>query len=71
MPIKPIVRPTASGVPVPDANAALAESPSGADIDRDSFASVVREHADRLYAFCFRLAGNAADAEDLDRKSVV
>lgn len=33
--------------------------------DRDAFASLLSLHYDRIFALCFRLMGNKADAEDL------
>lgn len=35
------------------------------------FAEVVRDHLDRLYGYCVRLAGNPADAEDLVQETLV
>jgi RNA polymerase sigma-70 factor, ECF subfamily len=38
---------------------------------RPSFADVAREHLDRLYGYCLRLAGDPADAEDLVQETLV
>lgn len=45
--------------------------PPPSDATPGSFAAVVREHGDRLYGFCVRLAGNAADAEDLLQETLL
>ena len=42
---------------------ALALAAAGGD--REAFAKVLELHYDRLFAICFRMMGNAADAEDL------
>lgn len=39
--------------------------------DRPAFADLVRDELDRLYGFCFRLAGNAPDAEDLVQETLL
>jgi RNA polymerase sigma-70 factor (ECF subfamily) len=39
--------------------------------DRPEFADIVREHLDRLYGYCVRLASNPADAEDLLQETLV
>jgi len=50
----------------------MADSPSGQAVAEDRpFAAVAREHLDRLYGFCVRLAGNAADGEDLLQESLL
>ena len=37
-------------------------------LDTDGFAEFYRQHGDRIYRFCFRLSGRAADAEDLTQE---
>lgn len=39
--------------------------------ERPPFADVAREHLDRLYGFCVRLAGNPSDAEDLLQETLL
>ncbi len=36
--------------------------------DTGSFTEFYRQHGDRIYRFCFRLSGSAADAEDLTQE---
>jgi RNA polymerase sigma-70 factor, ECF subfamily len=38
---------------------------------RPKFADVARDHLDRLYGFCLRLAGHAPDAEDLLQETLL
>ena len=39
--------------------------------DRPPFAEVARDHLDRLYGFCVRLADDPADAEDLLQETLI
>lgn len=45
--------------------------PAPADEPGVAFADVVREHVDRLYGYCLRLAGDAADADDLVQETLL
>ncbi len=56
--VQPAARPAVA--PVPDATA-----------PREPFATVVREHLDRLYGFCVRVTGNTHDGEDLLQDTLV
>lgn len=40
-------------------------------VERPPFADVAREHLDRLFGFCVRLAGSVADAEDLLQETLL
>jgi RNA polymerase sigma-70 factor (ECF subfamily) len=54
------------------ATIAPADPPPDAHAPDDrSFAAVARLHLDRLYGFCIRLAGNAADGEDLLQETLI
>lgn len=44
---------------------------SGMPAGRVAFADLAREHLDRLFGFCFRLAGNTPDAEDLLQETLL
>lgn len=59
----------------PDASAAGRSdaSPPGSapPSDRPPFADVAREHLERLYGFCVRLAGAPSDAEDLLQETLI
>jgi RNA polymerase sigma-70 factor (ECF subfamily) len=47
-------------------------SPPAASVSENQpFADIVREHVDRLYGFCVRLAGNATDGEDLLQETLL
>jgi RNA polymerase sigma-70 factor, ECF subfamily len=45
--------------------------PLPADEPGPPFADVVREHVDRLYGYCVRLAGDPADADDLVQETLL
>jgi RNA polymerase sigma-70 factor (ECF subfamily) len=41
------------------------------EAERPQFASIARQHLDRLYGFCLRLAGDRSDAEDLVQETLL
>lgn len=57
------------GAATPPTSAA-APSVAGSE-DRPLFADVAHEHLDRLFGFCYRLAGSTADAEDLLQETLL
>jgi RNA polymerase sigma-70 factor (ECF subfamily) len=51
--------------------ASSSDAPPDEAVERPPFAAVVREHLERLYGFCIRLAGNATDGEDLVQETLI
>jgi RNA polymerase sigma-70 factor (ECF subfamily) len=58
---------SASSAIVPSADRRQAVAGS----ERQPFASIAREHLDRLYGFCVHLAGNTTDGEDLAQETLI
>jgi RNA polymerase sigma-70 factor (ECF subfamily) len=57
-----------------EATVAYAARPSASPVvrgQRPPFADVARDHLDRLYGYCLRLAGSPADAEDLVQETLL
>jgi RNA polymerase sigma-70 factor (ECF subfamily) len=54
---------------VPDRDSAVPAAPGTAE--RTPFADVARQHLDRLYGFCVRVAGDPHDAEDLLQETLL